>query len=109
MYKYNQSPELPSLEAMQAQVRRAAENPLKAGYVCYTGYTLTAIDAEAINGYITTALEYGVFNDQERLNGVLDRKHRSFVMIAEQHEYMIGFGFVPKIEAEQIRASQSNL
>lgn len=103
MYKFNENPELPSLSAMQGQVLRAKAQPLAAGYKCHTGHILTELEAQALNHYIETALEEPIFNDQERLNGVLDRKHRTFVMIAEEHEYIVGIGYVPKLEAEQIR------
>lgn len=102
MYRYNQDPALPSLSAMQAQVLRSAASPLAEGYQTYTGYRLSRAEAESQNAYIETALEPTYFNDQQSLSGLLDRKHKCFVMAAEQWEYVVGLGYVhPSIAQAQ--------
>lgn len=90
--KYNQDTSLPSLEGMQNQVKRLAAGPLVGGYKCYTGHIMTDKEAESLNRYTVDALHPSVFNDQRALNGMLDRRHQSFVMIAEQWVYVVGLG-----------------
>lgn len=90
--KYNQNPDLPSLEGMQKRVKILAAGPLVGGYKCYTGHILTDNEAESLNRYTVDALSPTIYNDQRALNDMLDRRHQAFVMIAECWVYVVGLG-----------------
>jgi hypothetical protein len=90
--KYNQDPNYPSLKSMHGRVRTMKANPLYEGYLTYTGYRLTANEAETLNRYVIDAESPTIFNDQAALSGLLDRRHQTFVMIIENWEYVVGLG-----------------
>ncbi|URC22797.1 hypothetical protein KASHIRA_02230 [Serratia phage vB_SmaM-Kashira] len=90
--KYNQNPDLPSLESLQSRIDHLAKNLLCEGYKCYTGHLLTAGEAASLNRYVIDAKSPTVYNDQAALSGILDRRHQIFVMTAENWEYVVGLG-----------------
>lgn len=91
-YIYNENPAYPSLESLRTRLHLMDDNRLNAGYECYTGHRLSDVEAKSLNQYVIDALRPTVYNDQEALNGILDRRHQSFVMIAEEWVYVVGLG-----------------
>lgn len=60
----------------------ALQNPLKAGYVTYTGHVMTGAECESYNRYTREAARPGL-NEKAR-DFLLDQRHLFFVLISEK-------------------------
>ncbi|WP_157079271.1 hypothetical protein [Serratia ficaria] len=68
-------------ETKKQQLRHALNNPLKAGYVTYTGYVLTEDEAEQYNRYTEAACKPS--NSESAVQFYLDQRHLFYVLCCE--------------------------
>ena len=59
----------------------ALQNPLKAGYVTYTGHVMTAAECESYNRYTREAARPGI--TAKASDFLLDQRHLFFVLVSE--------------------------
>ncbi|WP_182059176.1 hypothetical protein [Pantoea sp. ME81] len=66
------------------RLAEALKNPLKAGYVTWTGHVMTAAECHSYNLYTAEAARPWI-SEQAR-EYMLDQRHRYFVLISEERE-----------------------
>jgi hypothetical protein len=68
----------------QKRLAEALKNPLKAGYVTWTGHVMTEAECHSYNLYTAEAARPWI-SEQAR-EYLLDQRHRYFVLISEERE-----------------------
>jgi len=66
---------------MQERLTVALKNPLKMGYVTYSGHVMTQAECESYNRYTEDAAR--PYISEKARNYLLDQRHRYFVLINE--------------------------
>jgi len=66
---------------MQERLTVALKNPLKMGYVTYSGHVMTQAECESYNRYTEEAAR--PYISEKARNYLLDQRHRYFVLISE--------------------------
>jgi len=65
----------------QERLAAAIKNPLKAGYVTYSGHIMTLAECESYNRYTEDAAR--PYISEKAREYLLDQRHRYFVLISE--------------------------
>lgn len=66
---------------MQERLTVALKNPLKMGYITYSGHVMTQAECESYNRYTEDAAR--PYISEKARNYLLDQRHRYFVLINE--------------------------